>query len=98
MRKSATKRDNLIQTRDTELREILERFCEATNRDVPATLRAILRLFFREGFEAASRRLNAGLWELPEPGAEKEPPADSPVRGLADRVRARRKASKRKGA
>ena len=53
----------LIQLRDTELKKKLGDFCGQTKRGVPQTLRGIIELFFAEGFDVASDRLNQGLWE-----------------------------------
>lgn len=58
-------------------------FCRKTHRDPPETIRAIVRLFFANGFEVASDRLNAGLWE----NAQKSPQnADIPGSTPAERA------------
>jgi hypothetical protein len=60
--------------------QMLVDFCSKTNRDLPDTMRRIVKLFFKDGMEAASNRLNAGLWELPTaaPDAPKGIPGDTP--------------------
>lgn len=45
----------------------LERFCKATNRDIPATVEAIVRLFLADGFQVARDRLGSGR------GSDREP-------------------------
>lgn len=41
----------------------LMQFCDRTLRPIPETLRAIVQLFFADGFEAANYRLNRRLWD-----------------------------------
>lgn len=54
----------LVQFRDDELKGMLVEFCKTTNRDEPETARAIVRMFFADGFGVASERLNRNLWAV----------------------------------
>lgn len=60
-------RNSFVQARvDAEMAEALKTFCERTNRDQAATVRAIIGLFFADGAEMAEARLDYGLWDLGE--------------------------------
>ena len=63
---------------DEALDGVLRDFCVKTNRHEPHTIRAVLTLFFADGFETAERRLTTGLWEpsKSEPTSEDEARAD----------------------
>ena len=57
-------RQAFISFRDDEIKQLLEDFCAQTNRDVPHTLKAIVRLFFADGFDMAELRLAQGVWRV----------------------------------
>ncbi len=59
---SAARKPIMAVRVEPEMLEMLNRFCDGTKRDLPATVRGIIEVFFAEGFEVASERLNAGLW------------------------------------
>src|SRR5262245_53234910 len=61
--------------------QMLVEFCRRTNRDLPDTMRRIFRLFFQEGMEIASDRLNAGLWNTSArtPESSTGIPGDTPA-------------------
>ncbi len=70
---AAPRKPNLQFRVEPEMLETIIRFCDQTNRDLPTTMRAIVEMFFAEGFDVASKRLNAGLWsERAEPVGEEE--------------------------
>lgn len=60
--------------------QMLVDFCSSTNRDLPETMRSIVKLFLKDGFEVASNRLNAGLWDLTKsaPTAPQGIPGETP--------------------
>ena len=49
--------------------QMLVEFCRVTKRDIPETMRHIVKLFFRDGMKAASDRLNKELWDLLDAGS-----------------------------
>jgi hypothetical protein len=56
---------------DADVQEQWHRFLMTTKREHAFTLSAVLRLFLRDGIEAAEARLRTDRWEL-------QPPAASP--------------------
>lgn len=60
---SKKQRNVLLDPADDQM---LVEFCRITKRDIPETMRHIFKLFFQNGMKAASDRLNAGLWDLPD--------------------------------
>ena len=43
---------------------MFQRLCDASMRDPDDLFRAVILLFFLDGFEVANERLNLGVWEL----------------------------------
>lgn len=63
-----------------------EAFCAKTRRGVPETLRAIIEMFFADGDEVASDRLNSGLWDKDKAGASAAKPAAETPEEWAERM------------